>query len=169
MDNIDMKTAEAERAIFASGCFWGTEYHFNKKEGVISTSVGYIGGRTDSPTYEDVKRGDTGHAEAVEVIFNPQIVSYEDLVKLFFETHNPSQTNGQGPDIGNQYRSEIFYTDENQKETALKIIKILEDKGYFISTKVTKASKFWKAESYHQLYYDKSGGTPYCHSYQKRF
>lgn len=169
MNNKDNKTVKTERAIFASGCFWGTEYHFNKKEGVISTAVGYIGGRTNSPTYEDVKRGDTGHAEAVEVIFNPKLVSYEDLVKLFFETHNPSQTNGQGPDIGNQYRSEIFYIDKSQKDTAFKIIKILEDKGYFISTKVTKASEFWKAEVYHQLYYDKSGGTPYCHSYQKRF
>jgi peptide methionine sulfoxide reductase msrA/msrB len=163
------KSKQTERAIFASGCFWGTEYHFNKKEGVLSTTVGYIGGHTDNPTYREVCSKTTGHAEATEVIYDPSKVSYEELARLFFETHDPTQVNRQGPDIGDQYRSEVFYLNDEQKEIALKLIDILTKKGYKVATKVTKATKFWPAEDYHQDYYDKKNGTPYCHFYTKRF
>jgi len=160
---------KTERAIFASGCFWGTEYYFRKTRGVLQTRVGYTGGHTKNPSYKDVCSGATGHAEAAEVIFDPAKVSYEDLVKLFFETHDPTQVNRQGPDIGEQYRSEIFYLDEKQKETAQKLMDILKTRGYNVATRLTKASTFWKAEDYHQDYYLKKNGTPYCHIYTKRF
>ncbi|HLP61950.1 MAG TPA: peptide-methionine (S)-S-oxide reductase MsrA, partial [Candidatus Deferrimicrobium sp.] len=140
-----------------------------KTRGVLQATVGYTGGHTKNPSYEEVCSGTTGHAEAVEVIFDPAKVSYEDLAKLFFETHDPTQVNGQGPDIGEQYRSEIFYLDEKQKETAQKLIDILKSRGYKVSTRLTKASTFWKAENYHQDYYLKNKGTPYCHMYTKRF
>ncbi len=160
---------KTQRAIFASGCFWGTEYHFQKARGVLQTTVGYTGGNTQNPTYKEVCSGTTGHAEAVEVIFDPSKISYEELAKLFFETHDPTQVNRQGPDIGEQYRSEIFYLDDQQKETAQKVIDILKSKGYKVATRLTKASRFWKGEDYHQDYYQKKNGTPYCHIYTKRF
>jgi len=163
------KEQRTDRAIFAGGCFWGTEYYFKRAKGVISITVGYIGGRKDNPTYEEVCHAGTGHAEAVEVVFDPDIISYEELVKLFFEIHDPTQVNRQGPDVGEQYRSEIFYLNDKQKATAEKLIRMLKDKGYKIATKVTKASTFWKAEEYHQDYYNKTGGSPYCHRYTKRF
>ncbi len=157
------------RAIFASGCFWGTQYYLQKAKGVISTAAGYIGGHKDNPTYPEVCTGKTGHAEAVEVIFDPAIISYEELAKLFFETHDPGQKNRQGPDIGTQYRSGIFYLDDAQKATAEKLIAVLKEKGYPVVTEVTKATTFWKAEDYHQDYYDKKNGNPYCHIYIKKF
>ncbi len=160
---------KTERAIFASGCFWGTEYHFPKVDGVISTNVGYTGGTKGNPTYQEVCTGTTGHAEATEVIYDPSKVSYEKLAKLFFETHDPSQVNRQGPDIGTQYRSGIFYLNDKQKEIAEKLIVTLNDKGLNVATEVTKASTFWKAEDYHQNYYDDKGTTLNCHIYTKRF
>ena len=158
-----------ERAIFASGCFWGTEYHLEKVDGVLSATSGYIGGSVKNPTYKQICSGTTGHAEAVEVFYDPAKTSYEALAKLYFETHDPSQLNRQGPDIGTQYRSEIFYLNDDQKKTAEKLIKILEDKGVKVVTKLTKAPKFWDAEAYHQNYYDLKGKKPYCHIYQKKF
>jgi len=158
-----------ERALFASGCFWGTEYHLSKVDGVISTTVGYTGGTKDNPTYKEVSTGKTGHAEATEVIFDPSKVSYEELAKLFFETHDPSQVDRQGPDIGTQYRSGIFYLNNKQKEIAEKLIITLSSNGLNVVTEVTKASTFWNAEDYHQDYYDNKGSTPYCHIYTKRF
>jgi peptide methionine sulfoxide reductase msrA/msrB len=172
VNSISMNFIPAEktqRAIFASGCFWGTEYHFQKAGGVLQTTVGYTGGSTEKPTYKEVCSGTTGHAEAVEVIFDPEKISYEELVKLFFETHDPTQINRQGPDIGEQYRSEIFYLDDQQKETAQKLIEQLKTKGYNVATQLTKTAAFWKAEDYHQHYYMKKKGTPYCHIYTKRF
>ena len=160
---------QTKRALFASGCFWGTEYHLSKLDGVISTTVGYTGGHKDNPTYKEVCTGNTGHAEATEVVYDPRKVSYEELARLFFETHDPTQVNRQGPDIGTQYRSAIFYLDNEQKQTAKRLITLLEDKGLTIATEVTKASKFWEAEDYHQDYYDIKGTTPYCHFYTKRF
>ena len=168
--SLDFVPAEkTQRAIFASGCFWGTEYHFQKARGVLQTTVGYIGGHTKNPTYKEVCSGTTGHAEAVEVIFDPSKISYEELAKLFFETHDPTQVDRQGPDIGKQYRSEVFYLDDQQKETAQKVIDILKARGTKVATRLTKASPFWKAENYHQDYYQKKNGTPYCHIYTKRF
>ncbi len=163
------KAKGTERAIFAAGCFWGVEYYFAKSKGVKSATVGYIGGKTDNPTYEEVSSHTTGHAEAVEVIFDPQKTTFEELAKLFFEIHDFTQVNRQGPDIGDQYRTEIFYTNENQKQTAEKLVKLLKSKGYKVATKITKASTFWKAEDYHQGYYDKKGATPYCHFRRKIF
>lgn len=157
------KAATTETAIFASGCFWGTEYYFNKEKGVKSTTVGYIGGHVKNPTYEQVCSGRTGHAEAVEVEFDPSQISYEELTKLYFETHDFTQVNRQGPDIGEQYRSVIFYTNEKQKEIAEKYVDILTQKGYKVATTIEKAGEFYDAEKYHQDYYDKTGGTPYCH------
>lgn len=158
-----------EKAIFAGGCFWGMEYQFQKVDGVKSVISGYIGGRTENPTYKEVCNTNSGHAEAIEVTYDATKVGYEEMAKLFFEIHDPTQLNGQGPDIGEQYRSEVFYFDESQKEITEKLIKILESKGYKVVTKLTKASKFYNAEDYHQDYYNKTGGTPYCHIYQKRF
>ena len=165
-----MTTAvKTEHAIFASGCFWGTEYYFQKAIGVIETTVGYTGGHKDNATYYEVCSGNTGHAEAVEITFDPSLTSYEELVKLFFETHNPAQKNRQGPDIGSQYRSAIFYLNDEQKQTSEKLIQILKEKGHEVVTELTKANSFWKAEDKHQQYYTKGGGNPYCHSYTKKF
>ncbi len=156
-------------AIFASGCFWGTEHYLSQLDGVVSTSVGYTGGTKDNPTYEEVSSGDTGHVEAVEVIYDPARISYEILARAFFESHDPTQVGGQGPDIGDQYRSVIFYNDEEQKNIAQKLISELEAKGMEIATEIRPVQRFWKAEDYHQKYYLKTGGNPYCHFYRKLF
>ena len=163
------KNMKTDTAIFAGGCFWGMEFYFMKEPGVISVAAGYIGGHTENPTYEQVCSHTTGHAEAIEVVFDPGKTTYEKLAKLFFEIHDPTQIDRQGPDIGDQYRSEVFYLDEEQKKTAEELISILKNKGYDVVTNVTKATKFWKAENYHQEYYEKTGGTPYCHARTKRF
>lgn len=161
--------AENQTAYFAGGCFWGVEYFFQNAEGVISTAVGYMGGHKDNPTYKEVCSGTTGHIETMKVVFDPAKTTYERLTILFFEIHDPTQVNRQGPDIGEQYRSEIFYTNDEQKKTAEKLIKVLKDKGYKVATKLTKADKFWEAENYHQDYYKNNGKQPYCHVYTKRF
>lgn len=156
-------------AFFASGCFWGTEYYLMKAPGVISTTVGYMGGHTKNPTYKEVCTGNTGHVETTEVVFDKTKTTYEDLVKLYYETHDFTQVGGQGPDIGSQYSSIIFYTDNEQREMAEKYVKILSSKGYKVATILRPAPEFWSAEDYHQDYYDKNNGTPYCHIYRKLF
>ena len=161
--------AVTQKAIFAGGCFWGVEYHFNKLKGVLSSKSGYTGGLTQHPTYKQVCTGKTGHAEAVEIEFDPALVSYETLAKLFFEIHDPTELNRQGPDMGTQYRSAVFYTNDEQKRVAEKLIGELKAKGYKVVTTVEHAGVFWEAEAYHQDYYDKNGHQPYCHIYQKRF
>lgn len=166
---LKMNIQQTQKAIFAGGCFWGVEYYLQKKEGVLSTTVGYIGGHTQNPTYEQVCSKQSGHVEAVEVEFDPAKISYKELTKLFFEIHDPTQVDKQGPDVGEQYRSEIFYTNDEQKNVALELIEILKEKGYKVATKLTKATKFWPAEGYHQDYYNKKGGIPYCHRPEKRF
>ena len=158
-----------EIAYLASGCFWGTEYFMKKHPASTKTEVGYMGGTKNNPTYEQVCTGTTGHAEIVKVEFNADKKDFEDVLKLFFETHDFTQVGGVGPDIGDQYRSEIFYTSEKQREVAEKLIKILSDKGYKVSSKLTPASKFWKADASHQDYYFRTGGNPYCHIYKKIF
>jgi len=156
-------------AIFAGGCFWGVEYFLQKAPGVISVTSGYTGGTVKNPTYQQVCTGNTGHAEAVKVVYDPQKTSYDKLLKLFLEIHDPTQSGGQGPDIGDQYRSEIFYMNDDQKNIAENDLNILKSKGFKIATLVTKASEFYPAEAYHQDYYFKNGKTPYCHAYIKRF
>lgn len=160
---------KTEKAYFAGGCFWGTEYLLQQVEGVISTRVGYMGGKTRNPTYKEVCYENTGHAEAVEVVFDPTKTDYEKLARYFFEIHDPTQLNRQGPDIGDQYRSAVFYVDDTQKQIAEKLIRILKDKGYKVVTEVTKAGEFFEAEKYHQDYYNYTGKEPYCHFYQRRF
>ena len=161
--------AKTEKAYFAGGCFWGTEYLLQQAPGVISTSVGYMGGQTQNPTYRDVSGHGTGHAEAVEVVFDPTKTNFETLAKLFFEIHDPTQVNRQGNDIGDQYRSEVFYTNDEQRTVTERLIGVLKSKGYKVATKLSKADTYWDAENYHQDYYAKSGGEPYCHFYTKRF
>ena len=148
------------KATFAAGCFWHVEEIFSKTDGVTSTAVGYTGGNKDNPTYEDVCSDSTGHAEAVEVDFDPELVSYQELLKIFFENHNPTTINRQGPDIGTQYRSGIFFHDEEQERIALdnihKLNPLAKEKfGSEIVTKVLPASKFFRAEEYHQKYFQK--------------
>ncbi len=158
-----------DTAIFAGGCFWGVEYYLQKAKGVISVVSGYTGGTKDHPTYEEVCSGTTGHYEAVEVVFDPKQISYEALAKLFFEIHDPTQWNHQGPDRGIQYRSAVFYRNEQQREITERLIAQLRKNGYDVVTEVRPASVFWKAENYHQDYYDHKGTLPYCHGYVKRF
>jgi len=166
----DGKEAKTEaKAIFAGGCFWGVEYHFQKIDGVKSVISGYIGGHVDNPTYQQVCSGTTGHAEAVEITYDPDVVDYETLAKMFFEIHDPTQVNRQGPDVGEQYRSAVYYTDKEQKKIAAKLIDVLKDKGYKVVTTLEKADTFWPAENYHQDYYSRTGKQPYCHVYTKRF
>jgi len=156
-------------AYFAGGCFWGVEYLFEHKDGVISAISGYMGGSLENPTYRDVSSGETGHLEVVKVEYNRVEVEYRELVKFFFEIHDPTQEMGQGPDIGGQYLSVVFYENNNEKEIVHELIDILINKGYNIATKVLPVDTFWKAEQYHQDYYDKNGQHPYCHVYQKKF
>lgn len=167
--NSKNKKTQMEKAYFASGCFWGTEYHFMKASGVVSTKVGYMGGQTSAPTYKEVCSGTTGHVEVVEIVYNPEITSFETMLRLYYETHDFEQVGGQGPDIGEQYQSVVFYVDENQRLMVEKYIKILTDKGYKVATKLRPAPEFWEAEDYHQKYYHKKNGTPYCHAYKKIF
>ena len=169
LDFIPAQGPRTERAIFASGCFWGTEYHLQRAAGVISTTVGYAGGYVEDPNYEQVCTDKTGHAEAVEVIYDPSKTNYEKLAKLFFETHDFTQSNRQGPDIGTQYRSAIFYLNEQQRVTAIRLVEILKQKGYDVKTEITPAKKFWQAEEYHHDYYERNGKTPYCHIYRQIF
>jgi peptide methionine sulfoxide reductase msrA/msrB len=156
-------------AIFAGGCFWGVEYFIQKAVGVVSVTSGYTGGWVKNPSYKEVCTGRTGHAEAIKIVYDPEKTSYEKLLKLFLEIHDPTQSGGQGPDIGEQYRSEIFYLNNDQKLLAERYLKILNDKGFKTTTAVTKASEFYNAEDYHQDYYFRNGKMPYCHIYTKRF
>ena len=149
----------AEKATFAAGCFWGVEETFRTTPGVIHTAVGYCNGKTEKPTYEDVCRHGTGHAEAVEVDFDPSKVTYEKLLDIFWHNHNPTTLNRQGPDVGDQYRSAIFYHNEYQKLAAQKS-KDQMNKEHFkgkIVTQIEAAQTFWRAEEYHQQYLKKRG------------
>lgn len=160
-----------EIAYFAAGCFWGVEHFFKQQPGVVSTTVGYMGGKVDYPRYREVCEGDTGHAEVLRVAFDPAQVSYERLCRLFFEIHDFTQEGGQGPDIGDQYRSEIFVGSLEQERIAKQLLDELKAKGYHPVTKVTgtRGAPFWRAEDYHQDYYRKTGKAPYCHRRRKVF
>jgi methionine-S-sulfoxide reductase len=149
-----------EEAIFGAGCFWGVQYYFDQVPGVIETEVGYSGGHTDNPSYEQVLPHTTGHAEATKVVFDPSKVTYETLLKQFFRMHDPTQLNHQGPDVGDNYRSAIFYKDEAQKQAAQKIIDKLNASGKYkkpIVTTLEKFTKFWPAEDYHQKFSQRTG------------
>lgn len=150
-----------EMATFAAGCFWGVEEAFTKTKGVKSTRVGYIGGNLPNPTYEDVCTDRTGHAEALQVKYDPKEISYEELLDLFWSIHNPTTKNRQGPDIGSQYRSIIFYHTPEQERIAKKSKQELDDSNKFqnkIVTEIVLATTFYPAEDYHQKYYQKIGG-----------
>ncbi len=149
-----------EKAMFGAGCFWGVEAEFRKVEGVASTAVGYSGGPFKNPTYQDVCSGKTGHAEVVQVEYDPEKVSYEDLLSVFWENHDPTQFNRQGPDYGAQYRSAIFFYSPEQEAAAKASKAQLEASGKYgrpVVTEITPASEFWRAEEYHQQYFEKRG------------
>jgi peptide methionine sulfoxide reductase msrA/msrB len=161
-----VKEGTLEKATFAGGCFWGMEEILRKIPGVKETIVGYTGGSTSDATYEQVKRGDTGHAESIEVTFDPKKISYEDLLGYFFRMHDPTTLNRQGNDIGTQYRSAIFFHSEEQRKTAERVKEAVDKSGKWkkpIVTQIVPAGKFWKAEDYHQDYLQKNPGGYTCH------
>ncbi|MEY3102880.1 MAG: hypothetical protein RL558_1157 [Bacteroidota bacterium] len=158
-----------ETLILASGCFWGTEYFLKRIDGVLSTTVGYTGGHVENPSYEQVCGKRTGHYEACLVEYDPKRTTAEEVLRTFFETHDPTQANGQGPDIGPQYRSAVFYQNDAQRDLTQSLIGLLTAKGLDVATEVLPAQAFYSAEGYHQDYYDVKGGTPYCHGYRKLF
>jgi peptide methionine sulfoxide reductase msrA/msrB len=158
-----------ETLILASGCFWGTEYFLKRIDGVLSTTVGYTGGHVENPSYEQVCGKRTGHYEACLVEYDPKRTTAEEVLRTFFETHDPTQANGQGPDIGPQYRSAVFYQNDAQRDLTQSLIGLLTAKGLNVATEVLPAQAFYSAEGYHQDYYDIKGGTPYCHGYRKLF
>ncbi|UQZ91120.1 peptide-methionine (S)-S-oxide reductase [Deltaproteobacteria bacterium Smac51] len=157
-----------EKAVFAGGCFWGVEAAFLAVPGVLNVVSGYTGGSHAAPCYEDVCTGRTGHAEAVEIDYDPARVSYEQLAKLFFEIHDPTQLNRQGPDRGTQYRSAVYYLNEEQKNIAEKLINELKAKGWPVVTELTPFDRFYPAEEYHQRYFEKHGRGA-CHARVPRF
>jgi len=154
-----------EIATLAGGCFWCTEAIFKRLKGVKSVTPGYAGGHVENPTYDEVCTGTTGHAEAIQIVFNPKIISFEKLLDVFFHLHDPTSLNQQGPDVGEQYRSAIFYHSEKQKEIALKLKGKLDKSGKFsksIVTQIKPFTNFYKAEEYHQNYYDRNNSAAYC-------
>lgn len=156
---------EKQTAIFAGGCFWCTEELFKNLKGIVKVTSGYTGGDSDYPDYQEVSGGQSGHAEAVVIEFNPHRISFEDLLNVFFHTHNPTTLNQQGNDVGIQYRSAIFYTNPEQKKQAEDFIKKLEEEKAYdapIVTEVTEAKRFFPAEDYHQNYYKRNKSQPYC-------
>lgn len=165
----DEHVLNTEEAIVAAGCFWGVEHLFKKLEGVLLTEVGYLGGELDEPSYEQVCGKNTGHLEALRVVYDSDRVSYEDVIKYFFEIHNFSQADGQGPDLGPQYLSAIFYFDAAQKKIAEEVVSELTQREFQVATSLLPVTTFWPAEDYHQDYYVKTGSDPYCHMWGKIF
>lgn len=149
-----------ERAMFGAGCFWGVEATFQQLPGVVKTAVGYAGGHTLNPTYKEVCTDRTGHAEVIEVVFDPQKIAYSELLKVFWENHNPTTLNRQGPDVGSQYRSVVFYFSDAQKMTAMESKEAVDKSGRWknpVVTEIVKAAPFYRAEEYHQKYLEKRG------------
>ena len=159
-------TLKTDTATFANGCFWCTEAIFEELDGVISATSGYIGGKTENPTYKEVCSGQTGHAECLQIVYDPSKISFDELLEVFWETHDPTTLNRQGGDVGTQYRSGIFYHNKEQKEKAEKYKAALDKSGAFdkpIVTEITPASKFYPAENYHQQYFENNeNANPYC-------
>lgn len=159
-----------EKAIFAGGCFWGVDELFRRKEGVIATRVGYMGGTLDNPTYDDICKGDTGHAEAVEIEFNPEVISYRELLLFFFQIHDPTTFNRQGNDVGSQYRSAIFAQSEDQKREAQSLMREIENAKIFskeLATTIEQSDNFFEAEKFHQKYLMKNPLGYNCHFVRK--
>ena len=157
------------KAYFSAGCFWGVEYYFKRLKGVTKTTVGFMGGEIENPSYKQVKTGTTGHLETIEVEYDPEMVSYEALVRYFFEIHNFEQADGQGIDIGSLYLSAIWFTDLAERDTAIKVFGELTQMGYHPATQIRQAMPFYPAEDYHQDYLDERQETPECHIYTKIF
>jgi methionine-S-sulfoxide reductase len=154
---------------FAGGCFWGVEHFLEMLPGVLDVESGYMGGEKGSPSYEEVSSGESGHAETVRVTFDPQKITYEAVARRFFEIHDPTEVDRQGPDIGTQYRSAVFVTGPEQRAAVEGLIGRLKANGYAVATTVHEAGQFWKAEDYHQDYYERTHKTPYCHAPVDRF
>jgi peptide methionine sulfoxide reductase msrA/msrB len=165
----DQEVWDTEEAIVAGGCFWGVDYFLKRIPGVLRVESGYTGGTTLEPSYQEVCQGTTGHYEAVRVIYDKEKTDYHHILKRFFEIHDPTQKSGQGPDIGQQYQSAVFYYTEEQKEEADILIQMLQKKGYQVATRLFPVHTFWPAEEYHQDYYEKHHKTPYCHQPIGRF
>lgn len=165
----DDKVIDTAEAILAGGCFWGIQYYLDTLKGVLKTEVGYTGGHTTYPSYQSVCSGNTGHFEAIRVVYDLNDLDYQTLLKFFFEIHDPTQNNRQGPDIGPQYQSAVFYYNDEQRAMAQQMIQLLMNKNIVVTTKLLPVNVFWRAELSHQNYYKKSSGTPYCHGYVKRF
>lgn len=165
----DESVTDTNEVITAGGCFWGVEALFKQLPGVLKTEVGYTGGHQDNPTYQQVCHHQTGHVEAVRVVFDMDKTDTETVLKFFFEIHNPCQADGQGPDLGSQYLSKIFYYTPAQRAIAEGLIQILKDKGLDVTTECLPVDTFWPAEDFHQDYYNKTQHQPYCHRYSKRF
>lgn len=159
---------DTEEIIVAGGCFWGVQHLFETQPGILLTEVGYTSGTVDNPTYNSVCNGNTGHVEAVRILFNPKIITLEQVVQYFFEIHNPAQKDGQGPDIGSQYLSKVFYYSEQQKNSIEQVISTLETNSEKFATTVEPISIFWPAEEFHQHYYQKNNQAPYCHKHTPR-
>lgn len=154
---------------FAGGCFWGVEHLLQEIPGVISVISGYMGGASENPTYEQVCTGTTGHAETVQVIYDPSVLSFESLARHFFEIHDPTQLNRQGPDRGSQYRSAVFVQNESERKIILELLERLEERGFNAVTEINDLRPFYPAEEYHQNYYERKKSEPYCHFRVKRF
>ena len=158
-----------KKAYFSAGCFWGVEYYFKRLKGVTKTVVGFMGGDMENPSYKQVKTGTTGHLETIEVEYNPELVSYEALVRYFFEIHNFEQADGQGIDIGSQYLSAIWFNNTTERDMAIKVFGELMQMGYHPATQIRQVKTFYPAEDYHQDYLDERGETPECHVWRKIF
>lgn len=160
---------DTEEAIVAGGCFWGVEYYMYQLPGVCLVESGYTGGYIEDPTYDQVCQGNTGHYEAVRIVYDPHQTSYYKIIRRFFEIHDPTQTDGQGPDRGPQYRSAIFYYDPHQRAVSEGVIAELTNLGYNVATQCLPVQAFWPAENFHQQYYSKHNTLPYCHRPEDKF
>ncbi|MBR4146696.1 MAG: peptide-methionine (S)-S-oxide reductase MsrA [Bacteroidales bacterium] len=156
-------------AYFSAGCFWGVEYYFKRLRGVLCTKVGFMGGKLENPSYKEVKTGATGHLETIRVDYDPETVSYEALVKYFFEIHDFEQVDGQGIDIGTQYLSAIWFSNTEERDIAIQVFGELTLMGYHPATQIREAMTFYPAEDYHQDYLDQQQESPECHVYRKVF
>ncbi|MFT4059809.1 MAG: bifunctional methionine sulfoxide reductase B/A protein [Legionella sp.] len=165
----DSQVLDTEEAIVAGGCFWGVEYFLKQISGVLYVESGYTGGPALDPTYEDVCQGNTGHFEAVRVIYDKDKTDYHQVLKRFFEIHDPTQKTGQGPDIGQQYQSAVFYYNQEQLDEVELLRQMLQKRGYQVATHLLPVQTFWRAEDYHQDYYVKHYKVPYCHKPENRF